>query len=234
MSALKAQAIQTALLGDWTNAILLNQAILDEDPTDIDALNRLAFAFFSSGDTREAKNIYQKVLSLDTLNPIAMRNLKRLTVNGKRPVVNILQLGNHFIEEPGKTKVVDLINIAEQKIIGPLRSGEILTLSAKRMKIFVLESQKQYVGMLPDDISKRLIKFIDGGNTYEAYVKANDKRHLSIFIRETKRVNRFRDQPSFVSSDKTKLTFEKNRSVKRDDDIDQDKQPYVFEEEESL
>ena len=32
MTPLKAQAIQTALMGDWHNAILLNQSLLEENP----------------------------------------------------------------------------------------------------------------------------------------------------------------------------------------------------------
>ena len=65
MASLKSQAIHTALVGDWNNAVSLNQSILQEDPDDIDTLNRLAFAFLSLGNTKDAKNIYEKVLSLD-------------------------------------------------------------------------------------------------------------------------------------------------------------------------
>lgn len=211
MSALKTQAIQTALLGDWHNAILLNQSILETEPDDIETLNRLAFAQYSAGDVKGAKQSYQKVLELDSLNPIALRNLKRLSGGKSTAGSNGTpsQLGSYFIEEPGKTKVIDLINVADQKIIAPLRSGEMLNLQVKRMKIFVLDGQKQYLGMLPDDLSKRLIEFIDGGNAYEAYVKTIDKRRITIFIRETKRHMSFKDMPSFISTDKNRLSYEK-------------------------
>lgn len=63
MTALKNQAIQTALIGDWNKAIALNQAILEENSADIDALNRLAFAYGSLGNSKQAKNLYQQVLS---------------------------------------------------------------------------------------------------------------------------------------------------------------------------
>ena len=79
MPTLKTQAIQTALVGDWAKAIDINQLILQEEPEDIDTLNRLAFAFLSTGNPKDAKNLYEKVLSLDMQNPIAIRNLKRLT-----------------------------------------------------------------------------------------------------------------------------------------------------------
>lgn len=230
MSPLKSQAIQTALTGDWNAAVNLNRLLLEENPDDIDTLNRLAFAFSSLGNIKEAKNIYQKVLQLDTQNPIALRNLKRLTGSPiKKSTGNgfSISMNNIFIEEPGKTKIVELINIAESKLLSQLRSGEILLLSVKRSKIFVLDSQKQYIGMLPDDLSRRLIKFINGGNKYEAFVKTVNNHKMTVFIKEIKRAVRFKNQPSFASGEKTKLTFDntphlKNREEK-DAKIDEEK-----------
>lgn len=205
MTALKSQAIQTALVGDWTNAISLNKQILEEDPNDIDTLNRLAFAYMSSGQPKEAKALYEKVLSLDMKNPIALRNLKRLN-DVKANRVNI-PLNNLFIEEPGKTKVIELLNIADKKVIAYLRSGEKIDLRIKRNKIFALDSENQYIGMLPDDICQRLIKFIQAGNEYDAYIRTVENNRACIFVREIKRIKRFRDQPSFISMEKTKLSF---------------------------
>lgn len=208
MLTLKSQAIQTALVGDWDNAINLNQLILQEEPNDIDTLNRLAFAFLSLGNIKDAKALYEKVLSLDMKNPIALRNLKRLHESNTKKL-NVT-LNNMFIEEPGKTKVIELVNIADKKVISYLRSGERLELTIKRNRIFALDTEKQFIGMLPDDICQRLIKFINAGNAYEAYVRTVDNNKVSIFIRETKRVKRFQDQPSFISGDKVKLSFENN------------------------
>ena len=219
MTPLKSQAIQTALVGDWNNAVSLNQQILDAEPNDIDTLNRLAFAFLSLGQAKLAKNLYEKVLSLDMKNPIALRNLKRLTdVNTTRPSVT---LNNLFIEEPGKTKVIELLNVADKKVISHLRSGEMLELKIKRNKIFAIDSDNQYIGMLPDDICQRLIKFIKAGNQYEAYIRTVDSNRLCILVRETKRIKRFRDQPSFVSTEKAKLSFE-NKSTKSSHHNDDD------------
>ncbi|HSW97538.1 MAG TPA: tetratricopeptide repeat protein [Candidatus Saccharimonadales bacterium] len=204
MPTLKTQAIQTALTGDWQKAININQLILQEEPEDIDTLNRLAFAFLSSGNPKDAKNLYEKVLALDMQNPIATRNLKRLyDVNSKK----IITINNLFIEEPGKTKVMDLINIADKKVISHLRSGEKLELKIKRSRIFAYDMDNQFIGMLPDDTCQRLIKFMEAGNEYEAYVRTVDSNKVSIFIREVKRVKKFKNQPSFVSSEKAKLSI---------------------------
>lgn len=208
MSQLKSQAIQTALVGDWANAIAFNKLILLEEPNDIDTLNRLAFAFLSLGEIKNAKNLYKKILLLDMQNPIAIRNLKRLDDPSKKRTN--FQINNMFIEEPGKTKIIELINVADKKIISNLRSGEKLTLCIKRMKIFALDQDNQYIGMLPDDLCKRLIKFIHVGNKYEAHARTAESNKITIFIRELKRVKRYKDQPSFVSTEKTKLAFAHN------------------------
>ncbi len=210
MTPLHLEAIQTALKGNWEKAVEINSLILKESPEDIDALNRLAFAFTSLGNARKAKHTYQKVLSLDAQNIIALKNLKRLSttdakkMSGSSPI----SMNNIFIEEPGKTKVIELINIADQKRLSKLLCGEMLSLQVKRMKIFLLNTDQEYAGMLPDDLSKRLIKFMKGGNKYEAFVKTVNNHKLTVLLREIKRSPRLKNQPSFVQSDKTKLVLD--------------------------
>jgi tetratricopeptide (TPR) repeat protein len=196
MLKLKNQAIQTALVGDWTAAINFNHVILRKIPDDIDTLNRLAFAYMSIGNAKDAKTIYEKVLILDKKNPIAIRNMERLKEDNTKKTCVLIN--NLFIEEPGKTKVMDLINLADRKVITCLRSGEKLIITIKRSKIFVVDTENQFIGMLPDDTGQRLIKFIESGNEYESYVCTVDSNKVSIFIRETKRVKKFSNQPSFM------------------------------------
>lgn len=230
MSALKFQAIQTALTGNWENAITLNLEVLKETPGDIDTLNRLAFAMSVIGKIKEAKSTYQKVLRIDKKNPIALKNLKRLVdlpVNkilsrqkakgGKKSknsknkdsnfdsVEGIGLVNNLFLEESGKTKIVDLIHLASPRIVSFLLTGELLILRVKRLKVFVLDRKDQYIGVLPDNIAKRLIEFISGGNSYCAFVKSSHNNHVSVFIKETKRATRFKNQPSFSFSERGKM-----------------------------
>ena len=73
------------------------------------------------------------------------------------------------------------------------------------MKIFVLDQDKQFIGMLPDDIGRRLIRFMSSGNQYEAYVKSVDNNKVTIFARETKRTAKFKNQPSFLPTERVKL-----------------------------
>lgn len=201
MIANKTQAIQQALLGNYEQAISLNRELLKENPDDIETLNRLAYAYMILRKTKEAKDAYNKVLTLDHQNPVALKNLKRLSGlknNGAPPPI-AHDIDSMFIEEHGKTKVVELINTAQPNVLGGLLTGEEITLRIKRLKIFVQDMHNTYIGMLPEDIGKRLIGFMNGGNTYQACIKSVNKKQVTIFIRETKRVTRFKNQPSFIT-----------------------------------
>lgn len=235
----KNQAIQTALLGDWQNATAINKALLNDNPNDIEALNRLAFAFTVLGKVRSAKSIYKKVLEIDALNPIALRNIKRLTAISQQKKIKNLPLTtvNHaFIEENGKTKIVELVNVAQARIIARLTVGQPLIISIKRLKIFIQDKAVQYIGALPDDIGKRLIKFIKGGSEYEAYVKSANNHNVIIFIREIKRAHKFKDQPSFPNVIDINLDFEKKTAkIGKESKEDEKEESYLpTEDEESL
>lgn len=236
-TTLKDKAIQTALTGNWQEAILANKELLKDDPKDIDTLNRLALAYTIVGKTKSAKMTYQKVLDIDPLNPIAIRNLKNLKGSKKTQkatsLPSITTLNNQFIEETGKTKIIDLINIAPISIIQTLRTGERVTLSIKRLKIFVLKNEKQYIGVLPDDIGKRLIKFIKSGNKYEAYIKSVNPHKVIVFIREIKRSGRFRNQPSFLTAAEPAL-FDRNKTKNIRDGLQELEEENYVEEEPDL
>ncbi len=240
MTALKLQAIQTALSGDWKSAILLNKQLLTENPDDLDTLNRLALAYAISGKAKEAKNMYQKVLDIDPLNPIALKNIKRLkekSFSGSKNG-NVTQINHNFLEETGKTKVIELVNTAQPRTIQTLRTGQFVYLCIKRSKIFVLADENQYIGVLPDDIGKRLIKFLKSGNKYEAFVKSANPHHLVIFIKEIKRSSKYKDQPSFLAAGENSLAFDKNgkikNSLRKQEEEDKEDENENYEPEEDL
>lgn len=209
---LKQQAIDIALSGDYRQAAKLNIQILKENPKDTESLNRLAFALSALGKIKHAKEAYERVLGLDPLNPIAQRGLKRLTSAGSKKLINppAQLVSNMFLEESGKTKIITLVNTAPARIIRNLGVGQIVHLIKKRNKIFVQDGDKIYIGVLPDDIGRRLIKFLDGGNLYESYIKAANDKEVTIFVKEVKRAAKFKNTPSFLFGDKTHLIFDKS------------------------
>jgi len=216
MNLSKNNAIQATLEGDWEKAIKLNKALVESDPKDIEALNRLGLAYTILGKHRSAKKAYEQVLSIDSLNSIAIKNLEKLNNDSNKGYeYNItIQVNNIFLEESGKTKIVELVNLAQPEILLTLRTGQSVEIAEKRLKIFVSEGKK-YIGVLPDDIGKRLIKHIKGGNKYETYVKSATHQNVSVFIRELKRSARLKDQPSFIQAAEKKLKVGKRKSTKK-------------------
>lgn len=203
MLTLKDQAIQSALDNKWNEAILINEELLKDNPREIDTLNRLAYALMQSNQFSNAKETYSKVLDLDRTNPIATKNLKKLTslltqTNGIQASSNhINHMDNVFIQEAGKTKTVELTNVADKKTLMALQHGDDVFLTIKRSKVFVLNTEKTFIGMLPDDIGIRLASFIKGGNEYQACIKGIDDKTIIVFIKEVKRAKKFSNQSSF-------------------------------------
>jgi tetratricopeptide (TPR) repeat protein len=231
MTASKDQAIQLALHGEWEKAIELNQQILLDTPDDFETLNRIAFAYTALRRNEEAAKTYKKVLLLDNQNPIALKNLKRLeatqkTDAGKNHIPHFAALADTmFIEENGKTKVVELINVAQLQIIAHLMTGEMIHLRIKRSKVFVLDGDETFIGMLPDDIGKRLITFMEGGNTYQACIKAISKKGIVIFIKEVSRAKKFKNQPSFLNPEQQKTNSGKtSRASQKSDGTDDEEE----------
>jgi len=194
------EAIDAATQGTWKKAIELNQKILKSEPRNIAALNRLARAFLETGNLTATKKAYQKVLKFDQYNPIALKNLKRLTgknnqnssLKRKKPVST-----EAFLEEPRKTKMVQVVRLTSAQRLAEVDSGDEVMLAAKKRFVAVMNENNIHLGCLPEDISRRLITFISGGNRYRAFVKTVDRNHLKILIKETHRSKRFQNRPSF-------------------------------------
>lgn len=202
-SHLPADAVAAALAQNWKEAIRINTAILKEQKDNIEALSRLAYAYLKTGQMTLAKKTYEKVLSLDQYNHIAQKNLKKLGSLKKKDMTN--DSDHHlsplmFLEEPGKTKIVDCIHVAPNQTLSMLSAGEGVELKAKNHCIEIRSTQNTYLAALPDDMSFKLIKLLGAGNTYQAIVKSVEKNGLKVLIRELSRGKRFASQPSFTTT----------------------------------
>lgn len=212
-SNLNTAAIDAALESNWDEALKLNKQIIKLDPQNIDALNRQARAYMELGKCNLAKKYYSEVLKIDPYNPIAQKNLKIVKAfksKGLLPVSNGINKlsASLFLQEPGKTKIVGLLNVAEPQKLSQAFCGMKVEMIIKNRKITITDSRDNYLGVLPDDISFRLLKFLKGGNKYELFIKSIKINGLSVLIKETHRSKKFKNQPSFLeNSDATlKLT----------------------------
>lgn len=200
-------AINAALAGDWQKAISANQSLLKDDKNDINTISRLAHAYTQIGKLDEAKKLYKKILTIDKYNLIAQKKMERLgTVSkGSKPgnysrLISPVMSPSLFIEEPGKTKTISLLNTAPANKLSRLNPGESVLLCPKRHSIEIRTLDKNYIGVLPDDFAFRLLKFIKAGYDYEVFVKNATKNCVNIFIKEVKRAKRFKSQPSFLTA----------------------------------
>ncbi len=219
-SALHQQAIAAALSADWEKALSLNEQILAVDPGSIDALNRLGKANFELGRLAEAKECFEKSLKIDPYNQIAGKFIKRVETYNKKgakfipPAHQPIKFDQSlFIEEPGKTQVVTLLKVTEPQKLSLLSAGMLVNLAVKNRGVTVTDDVGEYLGVLPDDISHRLIKLMHGGNKYQACIKTVKTNGLSILIRETYRSARFRNQPSFLEGLNTNFTYSSNHII---------------------
>ncbi len=197
-------AISAALVSNWEQAIRHNKEILKGNPENIEALNRLGFAFSKVGDYKKACQVYGKVLSIDQYNAIAVKNLEKYKQHYKSPKPNGYQTitaisPTLFLEEPGKTKVVALVNVASKSILATLSIGQAVSLFPKRHTIEVRDEKKIYIGALPDDLSYRLKQMIDNGNRYLVFIKSVGKNCTTVFVKELKRGKKSKYQPTFSS-----------------------------------
>jgi len=201
--SLKDQAINIALRQDWKEAIRINLLIIKEEKTNTDAYNRLGYAYMQNSQPVKSKETFMKVLKLDPYNHIAQKNLQKISLMKKN--------GTHmpscedispllFLEEPGKTKMIDCVNTAPMNALSILTCGQKIQLVPKAHSIEVRDMQNKYIGALPDDIAFRLLKLINAGNEYVTVVKGVSKNCVSIFIRETKRGKKLINQPSFIGT----------------------------------
>lgn len=203
------QAIEEALSGNWKQAQKLNEKILAAEPNNSAALNRLARTCFELGKFPKAQTCYKKVLKLDPYNPIAQKALERLKklktnggVNPQAFPTSQLSSVNLFIEEPGKTKPVNLIHLGDPVLISMLDAGEEVALEPHAHRVSVLTLQRKYIGRLPDDLSRHLIKLTKSGYVYKTVIRSVTPDCIKIFIRETGRPDQKASNPSFPLAEK--------------------------------
>lgn len=207
-------AIDAALDCRWDDALRLNKQILKLDGTNTDTLNRLARVYLEMGKNNLAKKYYSEVVKIDPYNPIALKNLKiiRTLKPGKKDDYVVHTNGTSklsaslFLQEPGKTKIVNLLKVAEPQKLCKAYCGMKVDMIIKNRKITVIDADENYLGILPDDISHHLLRLIRGGNKYDLFIKSVRVNGLAVLIKETYRSKRFKNQPSFLeNSDATLL-----------------------------
>lgn len=182
---LENQAIQATKNQDWDQALAANLNILEQEPNNIPALMRSGIAYLQLEKKSKAKEAFEQVLTIDKANALAKKHLLKLK-NNQKIILSHLPSNEEFIEEPGKSKTVELHRLAGKDQLESLSVGQECTLKSKNRFISV-ESNKVYIGSLPEDLSARLSKLIAGGNTYVCYIQSLSSTSCTVFIKEATR-----------------------------------------------
>lgn len=188
---LETQAVEAAIEANWEKAIALNLRLMEHDKKNEQIMLRLGFAYLQKADYELAKKYYHKALRLQPKQAVARQYLERIEIleQGKLEPQTTKQTFNPglFIESTGKTKCSPLSNLGQKQILAHLYIGEKINLKIKKRRVEARTEKEDYIGTLPDDISKRLILFIKAKSSYTAYIKDATLTKVIIFIREEKK-----------------------------------------------
>jgi tetratricopeptide (TPR) repeat protein len=203
---LENQAVDAAVAQRWEEAVALNQKILEMDPDNMDANLRMGFANLQLEQIKDSKKYYQKALKIQPKNPVALENLERISIleesaGDKAPSIKIKATldPSLFLEIPGKTRSVILVNLGQKNHLAELDIGEKVDLKLRKRKIEVRTLTGEFIGYLPDDVSKRLIFFIEADSEYSAHVKEANSTKVVIFVKEEKKGSKVAHYSSFPS-----------------------------------
>jgi hypothetical protein len=181
------EAIDLAMQGKWSEAVEANRGLIVDYPDDVDAYNRLGRASIELGEYAQAKEAYNKALSLDPYNAIARKNLQRLRyVKETHAAVDESHKvePQHFIEEIGKAGVVNLYDLPSKQVLARMVAGDSVTLKVKGASLKVETSRGEMLGSVDPKHAQRLIKLMEGGNKYSASVVSSSETAMTIIIRE--------------------------------------------------
>lgn len=180
-------AITLAMQSRWKEAVDVNKSLIESFPQDTDAYNRLGKAYLELGDYPQAESAYKKAVELDPYNVIAKKNLSRL------PYLNRMtgELGDihkadpqHFVEETGKSRLLNLYRPAQGEVLATLLAGDTVNLKVDGSTVVIEDSRGTYLGMVEPKHGRRLVDLIKGGNKYSAAVVSSSNASVSIIIRE--------------------------------------------------
>lgn len=205
--------------------VFVHDAFAHVSASDVDVLNRLAKAFFESGDLDSAEGAYRLVLEKQEYNTIARRMLGVIerTRRAEPKTREFVDMRTYAVET-GKSTLTTLH--VDSNIVISLVPGELLYLRAPNQTagaavpddataLDVYDANGVNVGRLEPRLAARIIRFMRLGNQYMAAVlRVSDRQdQIEIVIRESYHNPDNRHEVSFPG----KLIDENERRVGFDD-----------------
>lgn len=244
---LEEKAINAAVSADWEQAIKLNKEILKLDQKNIEACLRLGYGYLQLSNFKQAKRYYKRTLRIQSSNLVAKENLERIIILEKESQKKNKQSfsidPNLFLETSGKTKSIELTKLGQKNILASLMVGQKVYLKIRKRKVEIRTENDEYIGSLPDDLSKRLIFFINAKSKYSVNIKQASLNKIEIFILEQKKGKRVYKYSSFpdnlqsnlenlVAQQEASDSEEKTEELFSENDIDELAEKLTSEEKE--
>ena len=221
-------AVKQAQEGQWEEAVSTNRNVISLFPQEPEAYNRLGKAYSELGQYAEAHQAYTQSLKINPGNTIAKKNLDRLESlkDSSTPV----SIGSDrldprsFIEEPGKTGVTDLINLASPAIISRINIGDRLSLAVDGHRLLIRNAAGETIGQVEPRLANRLITYMEGGNRYEATIMLKEHKQVRVILREEYQHPSMFGKVSFTSQSagETVRAYTKDSMLRHDRDDDDD------------
>jgi len=228
-------AIRLAMDSKWEEAVELNQFVLENFGPEDQVYNRLGKALTELGRLEEARDQYEKSLRLNPFNTVAKKNRSKLEVliqhkadiksGATRVDLNL------FVEEMGKTVITQLEAVEDPDVCEKVVAGDIAELTVAGDTITVATLRGIHLGQLEPKLARRLIKFMQGGNRYQAGVTGCENGQIRVIVRETYQDPKFAGKPSFPMRQKREVAF---RPYARESLLQRDAEFPTDEDEEDL
>ncbi len=187
-------ALEQSEQGLWNEALETNRIMIEMDPRDVSAHNRIGRALTKLGRLREAFDAYQHATEIDPANAIALRNSARLRgvlenvdaeVVKESDPVNIR--AENFVMETGRADVIELEELSPAEQIATILPGDSLQLQVDGPYLRLYTRSGDPVGLVPAKTAHRLIELIRAGNEYSADVVNASLDVVRVLLRETYR-----------------------------------------------
>jgi tetratricopeptide (TPR) repeat protein len=219
-----------AMDGRWTEAITINEDLIDRFPRDAEPFNRKGRALLELNRFQEALDSYEEALRIDPANLIARRNLGRLDLllqhpngmpaDGSGNESLPLPRPSVFLEEVGKTWHGELVNAAELVLLAEIDPGEQLTLIVEGPRLYVEDRGGRRLGEIEVGIAQRITQMIGEGNRYEIFSLGLSAQSLRVILREVYRAPQLGTRPSFPGKLKAVRQVDREGNLlRRDDDV---------------
>jgi tetratricopeptide (TPR) repeat protein len=215
-------AIAHALARRWDLAAQENRALLEDDPNDVEAANRLGKALTELGDTAGAIEAYEQALKIDATNAIARKNLARLDEQrkAKRPArtparaktaapgtpaprsrrVDVATESLRtapLIEDFGKSADLRLSRV-NARAASQVSTGDPAELELTSSGVAVKANGGAILGHIDPRTGLRLKRMIEGGNKYSVVILRSEEGQVEVHVREVSKHPSLVGQASFL------------------------------------